>query len=282
MPYAMETHFDQFLEKVTVSGDLKKDANARRDRISELLGSKFEILDIFPTGSLMRGTGLKGSSDVDVMLVLHYGKHIKEKTPVQVLEMVREALSEYNAQIVKKNGQAVTLYFKSWPNVDIVPTKRVTSGISYILQIPDSNTGRWITTDPKAHDGAMSRIPNRCRQLVRMVKCWNQAHSDYFQSFHIEQVALQTTSTHDGPVWEQSAWPWAIHMFFEKAIELTGPSTTISAAYELEEWKQIRARLDRAKQLSLDAWYAIHTKNDVEKAVARYRILFGDKFPAYG
>lgn len=276
MPYLMSTSLDRFLEKITIPGDHRTTATQRRDRISELLKDHFDILDIFPTGSAVRGTGLKGKSDVDVMVVLHYGKHVKDKTPKQLLQSVQDVLSEYDARIVKKNGQAVTLYFKTWPNVDIVPAKRMDSGE---LQIPDANTGRWISTDPAAHDRAMAALSNRGRQLVRMVKHWNDAHSGYLLSFHIEKIALQTSIVE--AAWAEDDWPWTLKAFFEKAIELTEPTAVISDSYDVDDWSELRSRLVRAKELSFDAWQAVRD-NDVEEAVDRCRVLFGSDFPSYG
>jgi hypothetical protein len=282
MPFLLSTCFREFLDNITISGDLKKTADARRRAIVDLLGGHFEILDSFPTGSVVRGTALRNASDLDVMAVLHYGKHLKDKSPVRVLEDVRDALADYNAKIVKKNGQAVTLYFTTWPNVDIVPCKRVGTSDDYVLQIPDANTGEWISTDPAAHDRAMARLPARRRQLVRMVKCWNRAHSEYFRSFHIEQVAIQMSGTTDEEEWTESSWPWSILKFFERAIELTEPTASLAGPYSVEDWKELRSRLRRAKDLALDAWHAVYKKNEVEHAVDRLRILFGDQFPAYG
>jgi hypothetical protein len=100
------------------------------------------------------------------------------------------------------------------------------------------------------------------------------------QSFHIEQIALRC----NGPDFSdgESAWPWAVNQFFEKAIELTEPSATISTAYSVDDWVGLRQRLESAKESSLSAWYEVEKKGDFETAIGRYRVLFGDKFPAYG
>jgi hypothetical protein len=279
MPYLLSTCFDRFLENITVAGNARAIAKTRRDGVTGLLEKQFTLLDSSTTGSLVRGTGLKNVSDVDVMAVLHYTKHLKDKTPKQALELVRSSLSEYNARIVKKNGQAVTLYFETWPNVDIVPCKRVGTDDRYVLHIPDMNSGEWIPTDPASHDRAMAATSARCRQLIRMVKTWNRAHSDYFQSFHIEQVALQLwLNEHDTA---EGAWPWQLKSFFEKALELTGPYDTISAAYNLDDWSELRTRLERGQALALDAWYAA-SRGDHETAIIKCGVLLGDKFPGYG
>jgi len=279
MPYLVSTSFSKLLESITIVGDATKTANVRRDRIVELLDQKLTILNSFATGSLVRGTGLKNRSDVDVMLVLHYGKHLKNKTPRAALEAVQDALSGYDAQIVKKNGQAVTLYFKTWPNVDIVPAKRVTVGEGFSLHIPDSNTGSWIETDPASHDIAMSVASARKKQLIRAMKCWNEAHSSYFRSFHIEKVALACWVDENDA--EEGAWPGQVKHFLERAIELTEPTAELSTEYEVGEWSELRSRLRRGQELAEAAWHACF-RNDYATAIEKCRIIFGDKFPAYG
>jgi hypothetical protein len=280
MPYLVSTAFDEFIERITIKEDALELAETRRVAISELLAESFHVLDAFTTGSIARRTGLKGVSDVDAMTVLHFGKHIEGKSPRAVLASVQEALSEYDARIVKKNGQAVTLYFKTWPNVDIVPAKRVTVGTGYALYIPDTNTGEWIRTSPRAHDAAMAAAPLSARQLARMVKCWNRAHSEYLHSYDIQRIVLETYV--DGADASESSWPWMVFSFFEKALEMTEPSTSISDEYELDEWRELRERLRRAKQTASDAWYAIYSKGDHEASIERCRVLFGDRFPSYG
>jgi len=283
MPYLVSTSFREFLSNISLTGDHRQTAKTRMEKVSELLGKHLTILDIFPTGSLLRGTGLKNVSDVDVVAVLHYSQHIEGKSPHKVLEDVRDVLSDYNAKIVKKNGQAVTLYFETWPNVDIVPAKRVTAGNGYVLYIPDMETGSWIPTDPAAHDRAIAAAPTETRQLIRMVKRWNEAHSHYLQSFHIEQIALSCLRD-NGPITlrEEDDWPLAVYQFFKKAIEMTEATTVISRSYSTEDWVELRNRLDRASVTASDGWTYIYTDKDSKAAIERFRVLFGDEFPAYG
>lgn len=280
MPYLVSTSFERFVENLTIPSDLRKLAETRRASVAELLAKSFDVLEAFSTGSIPRQTGLKGVSDIDAMTVLHFSKHVDGKSPMQLLESVRDVLADYNAQIVRKNGQAVTLYFTTWPNVDIVPAKRVTlSGGGYQLQIPDANTGEWISTDPRAHDRTMLAASMKTRQLVRMMKCWNGSHSDYMSSFDIQRTALATWINELDTA--EAAWPWTVKSFFEKAIDLTGAMTTMSAGYGLEDWRALRSRLARGKELALDAWYNAHN-GDFEGCIERCRILFGAKFPAFG
>ncbi len=104
------------------------------------LEKEFEILDSFATGSLPKFTAVTGYADLDIMVVLHYSKHIKNKKPSEVLQAVRNCLGEYRTN-VRKNGQAVTLYYKIWPNVDIVPVSRTVNDDNSVqhYNVPNMN-----------------------------------------------------------------------------------------------------------------------------------------------
>jgi hypothetical protein len=286
VPYTVTVSFDRFIENISLTGDQGTTARTRRDRIVELLSDGFVISEAFPTGSLVRGTGLKGKSDVDVIVALHYGQHIKGKTPRRVLESVREHLSQYRAQLTKKNGQAVTLYFDTWPNVDIVPATQVTtaSGAVSHYEIPDMNRGIWLESNPKLHDGPMRQLSTQARQRIRMIKTWNEAHSAYLQSFHIDVMALATAApTND--------WPWDVFKSFEAAAAMidgplyhpTGASGRVDDYLNAVDRANVKTRLERARDLARDAWYAVYPPNDNQaEAIRIYRIIFGERFPAYG
>ena len=124
----------RFSPSTSLDGDHRETANSRRDHLVGLLKKDLEILDSFSTGSIPRFTALKSRSDLDVVVVLHYGKNIKDKSPAQVLQSVRDSLGEYKTG-VRKNGQVVTLSYTTWPSVAIVPVSRTTNNV------PNMNTG---------------------------------------------------------------------------------------------------------------------------------------------
>jgi hypothetical protein len=155
MPYTVEASFTSFFDKINLSGDHREIANTRRDDIvgklsktftilesfstgsirDDIVGKlskTFTILESFSTGSIPKYTALKEHADLDVIVVLHYTQHIKHKTPTQVLQDVRNALAEWRTG-ARRNGQAVTLKYKTWPNVDIVPVSRTTDESGNVL-----------------------------------------------------------------------------------------------------------------------------------------------------
>jgi hypothetical protein len=55
------------------------------------------VIEAFASGSIPRYTALNEHADLDVIVALHYSKHIKDKTPSQVPQEVRDALGESKA-----------------------------------------------------------------------------------------------------------------------------------------------------------------------------------------
>jgi hypothetical protein len=287
MPYTVLYSFSQFLEAINLSGDHRSTANTRRDHVAKLLKNDFEIIEAFSTGSIPRFTAVRGYADLDVMLALHYSNHIKDRTPSRVLQDVRDSLSEYRTR-VRKNGQAVTLYYETWPNVDIVPCSRVTdsSGVVSHYNIPDMNRRRWIASKPTAHSRAIADRSSVCgpwfRRIIKMAKWWNHKHSNYLQSYHMEVIALRALAA------ELDDVPWNVLSYFSKASELIATSlwhdgSQVDAYLSPDDRDEAKRRLGNATSIARQAWYATHGNNDDAKtAIQQWRRLFGDKFPAYG
>jgi hypothetical protein len=219
MPYTVPVAFDQFRANIELPGDHREISTKRKNTIVSLLKHDFEILEAFPSGSIARYTAVRGYADLDVMVALHYGKHIQGKSPAQVLQAVRNALGKYRTN-VKKNGQAVTLYYTTWPTVDIVPVFQTGDGAGGVshYNVPDMNRGVWIPSRPKTHSQRMQAKNETCgvefKRIVKMMKWWNHQHSSLLQSFHIEVLALRIFSI---PL---SDYSWSVFQFFEQAARL--------------------------------------------------------------
>ncbi|PRY06183.1 nucleotidyltransferase [Paraburkholderia sp. BL25I1N1] len=287
MPYTVEVSFDRFYDNINLSGDHRGIANARRDDIVATLSKTFEIIEAFSTGSIPKFTALKQHADLDVMVVLHYGKHIKNKTPTEVLHRVRETLAEWRTG-VRRNGQAVTLYYATWPTVDIVPVSRVVNddGTVSHYNVPDSNTDTWITSKPKALAATIESKSSECgynfRRIIKMIKHWNRIHSDYLLSYHIEVLAIKVFSGN----LDDTAWH--VFQFFDKARKLLeGPlwyDTGFTDDYLLwYDRQEVLKRFDTAIEKSRSAWSKTYgDTNDHKSAIEIWRQIFGSEFPNYG
>lgn len=287
MVWTVNAGFEGFYNAINLSGEHRSIANSRRDHVVKILTQKLHVLESFNSGSIHRYTALSGYADLDVIVALHYGKHMSGKSPKEVLQVVRDALGDYRNN-VRKNGQAVTLHYKTWPNVDIVPAKWIVDDNNNVLeyQIPDMNSGTWIRTNPKTHTGDInsrsSTAGSAFRRIITMVKWWNKQHSDYLQSYHIEVMALRIFQAH------LTDYPWAVFQYFDKAAALAGSPLWHDKGFvdnylSFTARQEVVKRLKVAADLARDAWFLTYDdKSDHRGAIAKWRQLFGDKFPVYG
>lgn len=290
MAFTVDYSFNLFYEEINLKDNLREIANKRRDRIVELLKKDFSIIEAFATGSIPKSTALK-EVDVDVMVALHYGKHVKDKTPQEVLQEVRDSLSERDmATSTRKNGQAVTLYYKSGPHVDIVPVSRSVNNDDEVTHynVPNIKIGKWIKSKPKRHsakiESSASKHGQNFRKIIKMIKWWNLIHGNYLQSYHIEVLAIKVFNNFG----ELNDLPWYIYQFFEKAKPLLKESLWYSVGYvdnylTSQKRDELLTRIDTATNKSRDAWLATYDdNNDDKKAIGLWKQIFGSKFPKYG
>jgi hypothetical protein len=289
MAYSVPYSFDLFFDDINLSGDHRSIAAERRDRLISLLEKDFEIVEAFPTGSIPRFTAVRDRADLDVMVALHWSKHIKDKKPSEVLAAVQETLAEYKTG-VRRNGQAVTLYYKTWPNVDIVPVSRVMNdgGTVSHYKVPDMNHEEWISSNPKRHsDEMLSRnqsFGDEFKKIVKMIKWWNHQHSCLLEGYHIEVMALQSL------IGTFSNYPWEIYTFFKSACTLAqtlmwndGGVVDNYLYLDPNTRSEIIKRLTKARDKACAAWYeTAGTNTNDKKAIELWGQIFGSKFPTYG
>jgi hypothetical protein len=287
MPTSVAAAFAQFYENINLDGDYRAMANTRRDDIIKKLSKDFEIIESFSTGSIPKYTALKGSADLDVMVALHFTKHIKNRTPTQVLQAVRNSLAAWKTG-TRRNGQAITLHYNSFPDVDIVPASRVIDAQGRVTHynVPNSNTNGWIRSRPKEFAAALEQRSMVCganfRRIIKMAKVWNRGHSDYLTSYHIEVLALKIFNSNLDDL------PWEILQFFKHAKELLRTHVWYDTGFadeylRLEDRVEAIKRFDTAIQKATLAWY--HTygpNNDHRAAIESWKQIFGEKFPHYG
>jgi hypothetical protein len=287
MPYTVGVSFAQFFNQINLSGDFRDIANTRREWLVRQLSSKLKILDSFATGSIPKFTAVAGHADVDVMVVLHYGNHIEGRKPSQVLANVRSALSAYSTR-VRRNGQAVTLKFQSWPAVDIVPVSRFVREDKTIshFNVPDMHREEWLVSRPNAHTRNVSeRVTSygaEFRHIIKMMKWWNYERFGELQSYHIEVMALQTLKGKFGD------YPWEVFQLFEGAHQLAQGSLWhedgfVDSYLNYDSRRRVVAALSEASILARSAWHNTYGgRSDHQQAIGLWRKLFGDAFPKYG
>lgn len=282
----VQAAFDQFFGAINLSGDNREIANKRRDRIKEILEKSLTVLDCFATGSIPRYTALRDNADLDVIVALHYAKHIEGRKPSQVLQSVRDVLAEYRTSL-RRNGQAVTLYYNSWPNVDVVPVSRVVKDdktVNYYM-IPDMNSETWLPSRPRKHSNDLEERSSTCgpnlRKVIKMVKHWNTRMGARLQSYHLEVMALRTFRTGMTDI------TWDVFSYFDSAANLVSGSLIHEAGIvdEYLDWdtrSKVVADLSAARDTARQAWYYTYGGNaNHEAAIREWRKIFGQRFPPY-
>lgn len=287
MAVSLSEGFDEFRSNLEIT-DLQSSAvSTRQQRVREALEAKLDVRDSFLTGSYARSTMIAplAQADIDVFVVLS-ADYFKGHSPSSLLELVREELRGTYPKTprISKNGQAVTIRFTDFL-VDVVPAF-FRKGGGYL--IPNTETGRWIATNPKRHVELWSEA-NEFHQgdfvpLVKMLKAWNRAHSERFRSFHLETLARSVFAevTIDD-------FPSALRYFFDQAhgavdyqlAEPAGYGGDVGAYMTGDLLKAAKESLLRAEGWALKAEAAI-ADDGIDLAFDQYRLLFGDYFPAYG
>jgi len=285
MAYTVQSAFNQFYDAINLPGDHRDTANSRKKHLIELLGGKFDIVDSFGMGSIPKFTALKGHADLDIFLVLHYTKHCMNKSPSEVLKSIREVLAYKTS--VRRNGQAVTLSYTTWPSVDIVPVYfSHENGVITHYNVPDMKTETWIQSRPKEHAEAIASAATKYGEnfskIIKMVKSWNLSHSNYLESYHIEVLALRTITQ------DVSDLPWALVSFFKDARALLITPLWHDLGFVdyylgTADRYEVVKRFDTAIEQAQEAWlYTVIYNHDHEAAIKGWKKLFGEQFPSYG
>lgn len=282
---SIKSDFEEFYNSINLPNSHRLLSNSRTDALTEHIKKRFLVREAFTGGSIPKYTALKDYADLDLFIVLE-SVHSINRTPADLLQNMRDCLGGYRAGISKKNGQAVTVYFDTWPQVDVVPVlpTELFGSTSYL--IPDMNRQNWITSNPKEHAtdiaNKTSLYGSEFRKIIKMVKWWNKKHGDYLQSYHIEVLALQSLS----PTFTNYAWE--LYLFFDEAVKSI--ERTISGApnfYKTSfidtylnnfEKYEILKRLQTAKDKACQAWYSEIKLNDFSYSKKLWNQVFNRGF----
>ncbi len=168
-------------------------------------------------------------------------------------------------------------------NVDIVPVSRYVPNDTIVhYNVPDMVHGRWLVARPRRHNTAVAGMSEAKRELIRMIKTWNLAHSGLLQSYHIEVLTLHMPEI-------TGTWPFEVRYFFEKAYTLLAAPLAhpdsdagiVDSYLDQATREDVRSRVVRAWQRASDAETAANL-GDYVKAMRISKIIFGDDFPSHG
>lgn len=283
--------FEEFKEKLLLTDTQKETVKNRQGKTTEYLEEAFRSSSDLPLkttylmGSASRDTIIRPLDDVDVLAIFTNKDEIFDRLyrydSRKFLYRVRDALNEYRVEVVGARGQAVRLFYKAAPHVDIAPVFKWSNG-GYALP---NGSGGWLTTDPYAHHDWIAQrhadLSYRLKPMVRMLKRWNNAHSKYFKGFHLEVVTATVFSSLGSDSRD------ACEKFFEWAqnnltvIDPAGYGGDLSSYLTPAARTALLLNLESARGRAARA-NAAEASGDHQEAIRLWRIIFGDEFPAYG
>ncbi len=293
MAIAVKQAFQVFKQNLEITDLQSETVSARQQAVRKVIEAGMTIYDSFLTGSYARSTMIAplSETDIDIFFVLdaRYFHHYNNQNGGQagLLDWVKRTLLKTYVQTpnISRNGQAVTIRFTDF-TVDVVPGFNRQGG-GYL--IPNSIRQSWLSTDPKKHveliSAANAAHAGLLVPLIKMLKCWNRAHSKFFRSFHIEVLALQILNNV-----AITDFPSGTRYFFDKARQLMAVQNPDPAGYGddvgsyingQEKINEAVAKLQLAFERALKAETFASNGNN-RAAIEMWGHIFGGYFPAYG
>lgn len=288
MATTINQSFLKFKSNLEITGLQQQTVSTRQQNVRDVVAADLTVLDSFLTGSYRRSTMIAPlkDADIDVFVVLG-ASYFKQDGQAWLLDKVKATLKkEYpSTPKISRNGQAVTITFTDFV-LDVVPAFNRKGG-GYL--IADCVNRRWISTDPKKHvdiwSAANTSHKGNLVPLIKMIKAWNREHSALLRSFHLEAMILSiltNVTIHD--------FPSGARFVFDKTRQSVKGATYDPSGYggnladylnTQQKINDVVSRLETAYNRSVEA-ENLDKQGKTASAVEKWRMIFGDYFPAYG
>ncbi len=288
MATTIKASFQTFRSNLEITSLQATTVSTRQKTVRDAVAAELEVLDSFLTGSYKRSTMIAplSSADIDIVTVMD-PKYYKSDGQAGLLDKIKTALQNHYKTTLKisRNGQAVTITFNDFV-VDVVPGFNRKGGG---FLIPDSIKGRWISTDPKKHvdiwSDANAKHNGDLVPLIKMMKCWNREHSGLLRSFHLEAMLLELLNNVTISSFSSGA-RWLFDKIRAKVKQaVNDPSDYGGNLGDYLDTQQkiddVVSRLETAYKRAVDA-EDLEKQGKTAQAVEKWRLIFGDYFPAYG
>lgn len=287
MPTTILQGFEKLRENLEITDLQESTVSTRQESVRGVVEAEMTVKESFLTGSYRRSTMVAPlkEADVDVFIVLD-PKHYSANGQATLLTEVKRVLRKTYTRTpeISPNGQAVTIQFEDF-KVDVVPGFYRKDGG---FLIPDAQSSRWISTDPKKHVELWT-ASNKVHEgnlvpLMKMIKGWNKSHSVGLRSFHLECMirdGLTNVTISDfpsgcryalnelkarisSPVYDPAGYGGDLGTYLTSDKRLTATfavTSTYNCAVEAEQ---------------------LESRGRTREAYEKWRSVFGDYFPAYG
>lgn len=237
--------FDKLLENLRLTTDQRNDGITKHAGVRACLNQNYYSSSSTSANSMLAGswgksTEIRPPRDIDVIFVLPYSVYERfEKRPgnkqSQLLQEVKSVLAKtYPNTDMSGDGQVIVVRFVSY-GVEVVPAFKLTNGQYWICDT--NNGGRYKTTDPDAEITAVKESNDsssgNTRDLIRMMKRWQEHCNVPLRSFVIELLAIQFLSTWEFRGKSTTYYDWMTRDFFRwLKVKTAYSSVTVPGTYE--------------------------------------------------
>lgn len=284
----MNQSFQQLKANLEITGLQQQTVSTRQQNVRDAVTADLIVLDTFLTGSYRRSTMIAPlkDADIDVFVVLD-ASYFKHGGQAWLIDKVKTTLKKTypTTPKISRNGQAVTITFTDF-TVDVVPAFNRQGGG---FLIADSVNAHWIATDPKKHVELWSTANTSHNgdlvPLIKMIKAWNRQNGALLRSFHLEAMILGILNNVTINDFSSGS-----RFVFDKARQTVKSATYDPSGYggnladylnTQQKINDVVSRLESACSRAVDA-ETLEKQGKTSLAVDKWRLIFGDYFPAYG
>lgn len=296
MAKTVSSAFRTFYERIGLTDLQREDAQTKVRGVRECLHRSWELNTAFLTGSYRRGTMISPPKDIDLMVILdveaHGGDYYEaDDGDEALLERIHRHLkADYPMTPIRKDRPAVNLDFTT-VGFDVVPGFRRPSGG---FRIPHPLRVGWLSTNPKVHrrrtEALDAATGGRFIRVATMFKEWNEVNSDHLTGFHLEMALAHAWPEGDDgkPILFRSSAEAVASLLPALARMLETPvDDPAGLSGPIDEYLDDDGRELTIERLERDAESAAvarrhQARGDHERAIRKWRWIFGERFPAYG
>jgi hypothetical protein len=194
--------FQTFLDNLTLTEAQKRDGATKRGSVCTVLNTKYHSSSSATAnnryvGSWGKATRIRPPRDVDVLFQLPDSAYYRFEQRTgnkqsQLLQEVKAVLvPSFPSTDIRGDGPVIKIPFGSYA-IELLPAFKLQNGQYWIAITSDG--GRYKIFDPDAEEKKVSdsntKTKNNTRDLVRMMKRWQDHCSVPLKSFHFELLAV--------------------------------------------------------------------------------------------
>jgi hypothetical protein len=281
--------FEVFIDRLKPTPAERTAGKSHRATITAALKTNVSVRAMYETGSFSHGTGVRGKSDIDVLVSLENEKPESSYTALNWIKYALEKRFPYTPISISRPAVVIKFGggYETWEIIPGFLTGRGTAE-QLVYDIPGPNVGSaWIDSSPKEHLAYVNAAnksphPGDAKDLARLIKAWKYYCDVPISSFYLEMrcaqhVAAEKTYIHVWDVCQVLEWLDSI-----KLAAMNDPSGATGRIYACSTTPKAAIALSRLHTAAVRARKALDANNSQDWITAFYYLdlLFGGKFPS--